>query len=152
MSYRARCWTIRRNCSASPRQLALVFGSIVAVSFAFGVAFAVHGLWLVLPFVGVEMLAVAAAFFCYGHQAADYERIEIGQVEVTVARFEADRCTIWRLPLAWTRVETQRRSAGHTVWLAAGSEHIEVGRYMLDARRSQLAAELRGALRPFAPA
>jgi uncharacterized membrane protein len=52
-----RCWMIKRNCSASPQQLAMVFASLVAVSFAFGVAFAAQGLWLVLPLVGIEMLA-----------------------------------------------------------------------------------------------
>jgi uncharacterized membrane protein len=33
-------WLIKRNCSASPTQLAAVFGSLVAVSLVFGAAFA----------------------------------------------------------------------------------------------------------------
>jgi uncharacterized membrane protein len=118
----AGCWVIKRNCSASPAQLAWVFGSIVAVSFAFGAAFAAQGLWLVLPFVGLETLAVAAAFICYGRRAADYERIEIGGGEIAVEQVEASRRTVRRLPSPWARVEVQRRGrAGSvTVWLAAG--------------------------------
>jgi uncharacterized membrane protein len=149
----AGCWVIKRNCSASPAQLAWVFGSIVAVSFAFGAAFAAQGLWLVLPFVGLETLAVAAAFICYGRRAADYERIEIGGGEIAVEQVEASRRTVRRLPSPWARVEVQRRGrAGSvTVWLAAGAERIEVGRHLLDARRVQLAEELKGALaRPLA--
>ena len=61
-------WLIKRNCSASPRQLAGVLVSVVVISFAFGVAFATQGLWMVLPFVGLEVLAVAAAFIFYGRQ------------------------------------------------------------------------------------
>jgi hypothetical protein len=52
---------IKRNCSASPRQLAGVFVAVVAVSFAFGVAGATLGLWMVLSFVGLELRAVVAA-------------------------------------------------------------------------------------------
>jgi uncharacterized membrane protein len=145
----ARCWTIKRNCSASPGQLAWVFASIVAVSFAFGAVFAAQGLWLVLPFVGLEMLAVAAAFFCYGRRAADYERIEIGGGEVAVERVEGSERSVRRLPSSWARVELQRlgRTGRVRVWLAAGAERIEVGRHLLDARRVQLAEELRMALR-----
>ena len=68
---------IKRSCSASPVQLAWLFASIVAVSFACGAVFAAQGPWLALPLVGAEVLA-AAAFFCCGRRAADCERIEIG--------------------------------------------------------------------------
>ena len=144
----ARSWTIKRNCSASPAQVAWVFASIVAVSFAFGAVFAAQGLWLVLPFVGIEMLAVAAAFFCYGRRAADYERIEIGGDEIAVEKVEGSQCTVRRLPSPWARVELQRlgRTGRVTVWLAAGAQRIEVGRHLLDARRMQLAEEMRMAL------
>jgi uncharacterized membrane protein len=143
----ALCWTIKRNCSASPGQLAGVFGSIVAVSFAIGVAFAAHGLWLVLPFVGVELLAVAAAFFCYGRLAADYERIALRDGELAVEQVEGGRRSLRRLPSHWARVELQRRGrAGVRVWLAAGAERIEVGRHLPDVRRLRLAEELRTAL------
>jgi len=145
---------IKRNCSASPRQVAWVFASIVGVSFAFGAAFAAQGLWLVLPFVGVETLAVTAAFFCYGRRAADCERIEIGGGEIAVEKFEGSQRLVRRLPSSWTRVELQRlgRTGRVSVWLAAGRTRIEVGRHLLDARRVQLAEELRMALRGPRPA
>jgi uncharacterized membrane protein len=148
MTDRVRCWMIKRNCSASPGQLASVFASIVAVSFAFGVFFAAQGLWLVLPFVGVETLAVAAAFFCYGRRAADYERIEIGGGEIAVEQVEGSRRSVRRLPAPWARVEVTRqgRTGRVSVWLAAGAERIEVGRHLLDARRVQLAEELKTAI------
>jgi uncharacterized membrane protein len=144
----ANRWMIKRNCSASPAQVAWVFASIVAVSFAFGAVFAAQGLWLVLPFVGIETLAVAAAFLCYGRRAADYERIEIGGGEIAVEKVEGSRRTVRHLPSPWARVELQRlgRTGGVTVWLAAGAQRIEVGRHLLDARRMQLAEEMRMAL------
>lgn len=148
MNDHATCWTIKRNCSASPRQLALVFASIVATSFAFGAAFAAHGLWLVLPFVGLEVLAVAAAFIVYGRHAADYERIELRDGVVTVRRVEGTRATEWRARSAWTRIEAEAAR----VYLAAHGARIEVGRHLANERRTALAQELRQALRTAAAA
>ncbi len=154
MNESSYCWTIKRNCSAGPALLAGVFGSIVAVSFGFGVAFAALGLWLVLPFVGVELLAVAAAFLCYGRRAADYERIELCDGEIAVERVQGNGRSLRRLPAQWARVQVQRsgRTGAVSVWLAAGAERIEVGRHLLDARRLRLAEELRTALAGGSPA
>ncbi len=148
MSDNATGWTIKRNCSASPRQLALVFASLVALSFAFGAAFAAHGLWLVLPFVGLEVLAVAAAFIVYGRHAADYERIELRDGVVTVRRVDGSRTTEWRAHAAWTRVEADAAR----VYLAAHGVRIEIGRHLALERRAALARELRQALRKAAAA
>ncbi len=148
MDERVTEWTLKRNCSASPRQLALVFASIVAVSFAFGAAFASQGLWLVLPFVGMEALAVGAAFLVYGRHAADYERIELRDGVVTVRRIEAARATEWRALAAWTRVEL----AAEGVHLAAHGARVAVGRHLPHDRRAALAHELADALRAAAAA
>jgi uncharacterized membrane protein len=143
-------WLIKRNCSASPKQLAAVFASIVAVSFGFGVAFAAQGLWLVLPFVGLEVLAVSAAFFCYGRHAADFERIELADGRLQVLQQVGPRTTQWAFDLPWVRVDVSERGAdlGRRVQveLVSARQRIEVGRYLVDARRSVLARELRGAI------
>lgn len=148
MNDHAICWTIKRNCSASPRQLALVFASIVALSFAFGAAFAAQGLWLVLPFVGLEVLALAAAFFVHGRHAADYERIELRDGVVTVRRVDGARVAEWRARSAFTRVESEAAR----VYLAAHGARVEVGRHLVHDRRATLAEELKQALRTAASA
>jgi uncharacterized membrane protein len=143
-------WLIKRNCSASPMQLAAVFGSLVAVSFAFGAVFAALGLWMVLPFVGLELVAVAAAFLCYGRHAADVERIELDAGRLSVERVEAQRRTRWELDARRVRVEVDERGKGWgarvRVCLASRGEQIEIGRHLLDANRLRLASELRTAL------
>jgi uncharacterized membrane protein len=141
---------IKRNCSASPGQLAAVFASLVAVSFVFGVGFASQGLWMVLPFVGLELLAVAAAFVCYGRHAADYERIQLRDGQLVVERHEGPRRSQFVFELPWVRVEVSERGADFgrrvRVELVSARQRVEVGRYLMDGRRSALAAELRGAL------
>jgi uncharacterized membrane protein len=154
MSAQATRWMIRRNCSASPRQLAWAFGSVVAVSLCFGLAFAGAGAWLILPFVGLELLALAVAFFCYGRHATDFERIELCENCIEVERVDGTRHALRRLALPWVSIETTRpASAGGTrVFLVARGERIEVGRHLLDARRMALADELKQALRGAAAA
>lgn len=144
-------WTLKRNCSASPQQLALVFGSIVLLSFLIGAAFAAFGLWLVLPFVGLELLAVAVAFVCYGRHAADFERIEFGGGEVCVERHEGGQIDRSRFGLPWTRVELDEAGRGWMrrvrLFIVACDVRVEVGRHLPDPRRRHLAQELRQALR-----
>jgi uncharacterized membrane protein len=77
-------FVLRRNCSLSPAALMAVFGSIAALSFGFGAAFAALGAWMILPFAGIEMLALGAAFVLYGMHAADCERVRVAGEVVTV--------------------------------------------------------------------
>ena len=143
-------WLIKRNCSASPTQLAAVFGSLVAVSLAFGAVFAALGFWMVLPFVGLELVAVAAAFLCYGRHAADVERIELAGDRLTVERIEAEQRRRWEFDRRRVRVEVDERGAGLgarvRVHLASRGEQVEIGRHLLDEKRAALALEQRTAL------
>jgi uncharacterized membrane protein len=146
---------IKRNCSASPRALAAVFASIVGVSFAFGVAFAAQGLWMILPFVGLELLAVGAAFLCYGRHAADFERIEVSDGMLQVSRLEGARAWHWTASAAWTRVEQQvspgpRWRARRRVVLSSRGECVEIGQLLPDERKPALARELLVAIRSVA--
>jgi uncharacterized membrane protein len=149
-------WTIKRNCSASPAQLAAVLASIIGVAFVFGVAFATQGMWLILPFVGLELVAVAAAFFCYGRRAADFERITLSPPQLTVERAEGSRLMHWDFPAAAARVEVEESGAGWMhrvrVWIVSRGERVEVGRHLPVDRRGPLAREVRAALRAAAVA
>jgi uncharacterized membrane protein len=145
----ANTWLIKRNCSAGPRQLAVVFGSLVAVSFAFGLGFAVFGLWMVLPFVGLELIAVGAAFFCYGRHAADFERISIEPGVVSVEHVEGTQTHRWEFDPRVSHVEVERSGRWGKrvrVFLLAPSIKLELGQYLLDQRRLILGREIDGAL------
>lgn len=149
-------WTVKRNCSASPAQLAAVFASIAGVSFVFGVAFALLGLWLILPFVGLEVLAVAIAFVCYGRRAADFERITLSPPQMHIECAEGTRTSHWDFPLAATRIEVEEAGRGWMhrvrVWIVSREERVEVGRHLPADRRGALAREMRSALRDAAVA
>jgi uncharacterized membrane protein len=148
-------WTIKRNCSASPRQLAAVFASIVALSFAIGIGFAAYGLWMVLPFAGLELAVLAAAFICFGRHAGDFEVIELQSGQLRVEQFRGSHRSIWQVAAPRARIETVAAADGKSLahlYVVAPSRRVEVGAALLDERRRELAHELDRALRSAAAA
>ena len=70
--FHARDAQIPANFSISPKALATAFALLAAVTVAIGIGFAVLGAWMVLPFAGLETIALALAFFAMARRAGDY--------------------------------------------------------------------------------
>lgn len=60
---------VKRNCSISPQSLALVFAALAALTLGIAAAFAALGAWLILPFAGLEVLVLGAAFWLTARRA-----------------------------------------------------------------------------------
>ena len=58
----------------SPAGLAKVFLALAAVVLAIGAGFAMAGAWLVLPFAGLEVLLLVAAYLAYARQFGTEEK------------------------------------------------------------------------------
>jgi uncharacterized membrane protein len=52
-----------------------------------------RGAWLVMPFTGIELLAVGVAFAIYARHAVDYERIRLFPHRLVIERMDAERFT-----------------------------------------------------------
>jgi len=113
-----------------------VFAALSLLVLAIGAGFAAAGAWLVLPFAGLEVLLLGAAFVLYARHAADYERIELeaGRIKVEVA----DGSRITRYEMQGARVAMQD---GRLV-LRGAKEQLEIGRYLGAEARAEFAAEL----------
>jgi uncharacterized membrane protein len=128
---------LKRNCSMSPKALAGVFAALALVVLAIGAGFALLGAWLVLPFAGLEVLLLGAAYVLYARHAADYERIELESGHLRVEVADGERTARYELDSAKVFVEEGR------VVLRDAKEELEVGRYLGAEARVELAAELR---------
>lgn len=147
MPEHATRWIVKRNCSASPRQLAAVLASVVALSFLIGAGFAAYGLWMVLPFVGIELIAVATAFVCYGRHVGDFEAIELSGGKVRIEQVRGGQHSTLQLALPRVRVESDDSALTRSrLLLVAADLRIEIGAHLLEARRRRLALELKRAL------
>ena len=135
--------TVKRNCSISPQDLLYVLAFISCVSLGIAAVFTYLGAWPVLPFAGVEVLALALAFYLNGRHAADYERIALDQGTLVVEASDAGRLRRQELSVPWLRVEERRHGGDLHLVLRSGSAAIEVGRHLDTERRASLAAYLR---------
>ena len=129
---------LKRNCSMSPKALAGGFAALSVLVLAIGAGFAAAGAWLILPFAGLEVLLLGAAFLLYVRHAADYERIELeaGRLSVEVAQAECIERHELDARATTVSVEQDR------VMLRGREEQLEIGRHLDADRRRELAAEL----------
>jgi uncharacterized membrane protein len=140
--------TLKRNCSISPAGLLGVFAGLSLASSAIGIGFAMAGAWPVLPFVGLEIVALGAAFVLYARRAGDYERIELEPGRLVVEVAEAERLVRYRLDPRRARVVLERNEGyGARVLLREAGKEVEVGRHLDAPSRIEFAGELSRRLR-----
>ena len=135
--------TIKRNCSISPLGLMSVLALAMCVSLGIASGFAFFGAWPVLPFAGVEMLALAAAFYLNGRHAADYERIALAEGRFVVEASDAGRLTRHEFNPRWLRLDQRWLGREIRLLLRSRGEELEIGRHLDTERRAELAARLR---------
>jgi uncharacterized membrane protein len=135
--------TLKRNCSISPAALAGVFAALAFVVVAIGTGFAIAGAWLVLPFAGLEVLLLAAAYMAYARHAADYESIVLDSGRLTVEVEQAQQKRRYEMEARRARVQF----AEQRVVLLGGQEQLELGRHLDADTRARFAEELQKRLR-----
>lgn len=138
--------TVKRNCSISPWALVWLLGVTACLSFAIGIAFAVLGAWPILPFVGLEIAALAAAFYVNGRHATDYERITLAAGSLAVEIRDGDRIEEHRFAACWVRLVWQDAKHDARLLLRVQGKELEIGRHLDVSGRALLAKELRGQL------
>lgn len=139
-------WFLRRNCSVTPHQLGWLYASLCAVSLSIGAAFWFQGARLVLPFAWIELVAVGAAFAVYARHATDGETIRLAGGQLVVELESGGKLQRSEFRRDWVRVEPGAAD-NSLIELSAHGRTVQVGRYVRPELRSQLASEIRMALR-----
>lgn len=140
-----REWTLKRNCSISPRQLGLFYLSLCGVSLLMALIFALHGAWVVLIFSVLELSVVGAAFLYYARHASDREHLVLQSGSLLVEVIESDSCRRFCFDVDALQVDVPGRH-GSLIGLRVENSRIEVGRFLSQFRRREVALELRQAL------
>ena len=141
----ARHIDLAPHCSLSPRG-AVGFFCLVCVG-TFGVAGVATalGYWPVLPYAGAEMLLLGWALKSSMARRHERESIDISDTEIVIEYTHgATRRVVY--PRHWARVKIRRPKSplhrGQLVIESHGRAH-EVGKFLTEEERHQLAAELR---------
>ncbi len=138
--------TVRRNCSISPQALAWLLALTACLSFAIGTGFALFGAWPVLPFAGLEIAALGAAFYANARHATDYERIALSDGALEVEIRDANRVEHYRFNSHWVRLIATEASCGVRLAIRSHGRELEIGRHLDAPGRELLAKELGGRL------
>ena len=143
---------LKRNCSITPAGLACVFAALAVVVLAIGIGFAVAGAWLILPFAGLEVLLLGAAFMWQARHATDYERIALEDGRLTVEVGEAQRVARYEVEARRARIEMKGsqvvlRGLKDEKQAELKQDELELGRHLDAHTRVAFAAELGKRLR-----
>lgn len=139
-------WLLKRNCSATPRQVMGLYASLTVLSFGIGAFFWVQGATLVMPFACLELVAVGVALMLYARHATDSESIRLEAGYLTVEHASGRHLERVAFAPQWVRVEPAN-GARSLIELSGQGRSICVGRFVRPELRRQLADELRWALR-----
>jgi uncharacterized membrane protein len=138
----------RPNHSLTRPQERLVFWSLAALCFAMALGFALMGYWLTLPFAGIEIGLLAWAFKALRGREGNFEALRI-EGDLVVLEWHAGGTGERReMNRQWARVACDCRAPGRNCRLSVSSHGraTEVGQYLNDEQRLQLAATLRSRL------
>lgn len=132
------------NCSLTVRQRKKVFWGIAAITLLIASVFGWLGYWLVLPFAGLEVGVLAWAFDALGRQSNDYEAVRICGNEIVIERRQGGVRECHTFNCQWARLVLANDRPGGKVKLALRfcGQETELGRYLTDEARLELAKEL----------
>ncbi|WP_293390774.1 DUF2244 domain-containing protein [Phenylobacterium sp. RIFCSPHIGHO2_01_FULL_69_31] len=100
---------IKPNRSLSERGFVILISIITAANVASAVVFIRMGAHYVVPFLGLDVLAVVVAFAVSFRAGKVIERVQVSPTQVRITReTPKDIRVIWESPTAFTRVATVR--------------------------------------------
>lgn len=137
-------WVSRRNSSLSATGRILVFGSLAFVTLAISLGFAIRGAWPVMPFAGLECVALWFAYRWLKRHETDYELIAIEPQRVVVEVSDGGTRRCHEFSRTWAQVVVQTGQDGRpTVWVRSHGRAVEVGAWLTDQARLRAARQLK---------
>jgi uncharacterized membrane protein len=134
------------NCSISWRELLFFYLMTCVVALAVGIFFTLQGLWLVLPFSGLEMAALGTALHLTSRKVYRREVITLDpqttRIEKGVQRVEKS----WEFKTPWVRVDDDvqdARGAGRKLLISMSGNSVEVGSFLANSEKDALAFQLK---------
>ncbi len=135
--------TFKSNCSLSGSGKVKVMLLLTIIPCCIAVGFAWLGAWLVLPFIGLEIFALAYAFYHVSSHDSDYESISINGESLIVERCTRQELSKHVLNPYWAKVVQHALPNGELrLGLVSHGKEVEVGRFLTSKQRESLALQL----------
>jgi uncharacterized membrane protein len=138
-------WVLKRNCALTPKQLSRAFIALGLTTFVVSAAWALSGAWVVLAFMLIEWIALAAAFFVYARHASDHERVTLESDKVCIEVVRGDRLDRHELPRSWLRCQLPE-GRSELVRIQSQQQEFEVGQFVNQTGRQRFYQEFKAAI------
>ena len=147
-------YVLRPHRSASWQDNLMLVACVAMLAVPIAVGWAVVGFWPILPLCGLELAFLTIGLYLVNHSLLAQEVITIDADQVVI---EAGRRQIERrfdLGRHWAQVLLQRprrRTQASRLIIRSHGRAVELGRFLTDPERSELADDLRALLARPAP-
>jgi uncharacterized membrane protein len=134
------------NCSLKPAGAVLFFGSTCLFSLAFALIFVVQGLWPVLPFWALEMLALGLALRASMRRARYTQTVLITDSQISLVTRSRHGAQKQEFARHWAKVRLRsppRRNSVSQLTIESRGQAFEVGSFLTEEDRCRLAERLR---------
>jgi uncharacterized membrane protein len=136
--------TFKPNGALSAISKKRVIILLTVIPCAIGMAFLFLGAWPILPFVGLEIAALAYAFYYVNKHEADYESISIEGDSLLIEHCVSQAVSKHEISLYWVKVLQHELANGELhLYLQSHGKEVEVGRYLTRTQRELLANQLK---------
>lgn len=143
------CCDLAPNRSASWRHTQRFLVAVAALGALVAVFFTALGAWPVAPFAGIEVLAVSAGLYAAARGSYRCEQIRAEGADVAIGSGVGEPRQWVRFPRAFAQVrfEPARGHARSRLHVGASGRYVEIGAFLNEPERCQLAGQLRRSLR-----
>ena len=136
-----RTWLMKRNCSFSPKQVGLFYISIVGFSLLVAGSFLFVGVWMIIIFTSIEILALTVALYVYSRHALDYEKITIVGKQLMVERSWGGKVEVHEFNTVWTKL-IHKKDGRRDLFLVTSTKELPIGYFVLANQQEQFERDL----------
>jgi uncharacterized membrane protein len=134
------------NCSLKPAGALLFFGSTRLFLLAFALVFVFQGLWPVLPFWALEMLALGLALRASMRRGKYTQTVLITDSQISLVTLSRRGAQKQEFARHWAKVRLRsppRRHGTSRLMIESRGQAFEIGSFLTEEDRCRLAERLR---------
>ena len=137
---------LRPNRSMSWRGSLVFFLSLCLVSGTISISMTLLGYWLILPFAGLELMALGTALYIVVLRCYQCEVIWITNDAIRIEKGRNYPQQQWKLARVWTQVVLERYPQQwypSRLLIRCHGRDVEIGKFLNEEERQRLAKELK---------
>lgn len=134
------------NCSITWKELVIFYLFTCVIAIAIGLFFTLQGMWLVLPFSGLEMLALGIGLYVTSRKVYRKEVITLDPDRTRIEKGVQRVTQSWEFKTPWVRIIDEPRDARDSARRLAIGMHgaaVEVGSFLANSEKDELAFKLK---------